>query len=156
VSTHHHHRLASSCCSYSCVAVACPLRAEGTAPLVPMLPTPEMPEISIPGSTRVWIIDSTVGGGCRYFEELAIRRSNLLYDMIDGSGGFYNCFVTQERFRSRMQVVFTIGDGCALPVAAVSVCGWIGWHTARGLWRWRIMPAFANACAIRHLLLVPG
>jgi phosphoserine aminotransferase len=121
-----------------------------------MLPTPEMPEKSIPGSTRVWIIDSTVGGGCRYFEELAIRRSNLLYDMIDGSGGFYNCFVTQERFRSRMQVVFTIGDGCALPVAAVSVCGWIGWHTARGLWRWRIMPAFANACAIRHLLLVPG
>jgi phosphoserine aminotransferase len=55
-----------------------------------------------------WMLER---GGLPYFEELAIRRSNLLYDMIDGSGGFYNCFVTQERFRSRMQVVFTIGDG---------------------------------------------
>jgi phosphoserine aminotransferase len=55
-----------------------------------------------------WMIER---GGTRAFEELAIRRSNLLYDMIDNSGGFYRTFVTDEAFRSRMQVVFTIGTG---------------------------------------------
>ena len=43
-------------------------------------------------------------GGLPYFEDLAIRRSRLLYDIIDNSGGFYRTFVTDERFRSRMQV----------------------------------------------------
>ena len=56
-------------------------------------------------------MNESVWHGRRYFEDLAIRRSNLLYDLIDNSKGFYNCFVTQGRFRSRMQVVFTIGDG---------------------------------------------
>ena len=55
-----------------------------------------------------WMLER---GGLEYFEDLAIRRSNLLYELIDSSGGFYNCFVNQQRFRSRMQVVFTIGDG---------------------------------------------
>ena len=50
-------------------------------------------------------------GGLPYYEDLAIRRSNLLYDFIDNSNGFYRTFVTDERFRSRMQVVFTIGSG---------------------------------------------
>lgn len=51
-------------------------------------------------------------GGIPHFEELAIRRSNLLYDLIDESKGFYRTFVPPgSKFRSRMQVVFTIGTG---------------------------------------------
>jgi len=50
-------------------------------------------------------------GGLPYFEDLAIRRSRLLYDLIENSGGFYRCFVNDWRFRSRMQVVFTIRTG---------------------------------------------
>jgi len=55
-----------------------------------------------------WMIEQ---GGVEYFEQLAIRRSRLLYDLIDNSGGFYRTFVTNEALRSRMQVVFTIGTG---------------------------------------------
>lgn len=50
-------------------------------------------------------------GGLPYFEDLAIRRSDLLYNYIDDSDGFYRTFVTSEKFRSRMQVVFTIRSG---------------------------------------------
>lgn len=55
-----------------------------------------------------WMIER---GGTPFFEEMAIRRSNLLYDLIDNSNGFYRTFVTNERMRSRMQVVFTVGSG---------------------------------------------
>jgi len=48
---------------------------------------------------------------CLFFENLAINRSNLLYDVIDNSNGFYKTFVNDWKFRSRMQVVFTIGSG---------------------------------------------
>ena len=50
-------------------------------------------------------------GGLPYYEDLAIRRSNTLYNYIDDSDGFYRTFVTDARFRSRMQVVFTIRSG---------------------------------------------
>merc|ERR1719262_1153702 len=50
-------------------------------------------------------------GGTEFFQELAISRSNLLYSYIDNSNGFYRCFVNDAKFRSRMQVVFTIGSG---------------------------------------------
>merc|ERR1719254_318616 len=50
-------------------------------------------------------------GGVAAFEDLAIRRSRLLYDLIDNSDGFYRTFVTNDALRSRMQVVFTIGSG---------------------------------------------
>merc|ERR1719323_2380250 len=50
-------------------------------------------------------------GGVSFFENLAIRRSRMLYDLIDNSNGFYRTFVTNEDFRSRMQVVFTIRSG---------------------------------------------
>jgi phosphoserine aminotransferase len=50
-------------------------------------------------------------GGLDYYEDLAIRRSNVLYDIIDTSDGFYRCFVNDADFRSRMQVVFTIKSG---------------------------------------------
>merc|ERR1712194_87111 len=35
----------------------------------------------------------------------------LLYDYIDNSNCFYRTFVNNSEFRSRMQVVFTIGSG---------------------------------------------
>merc|ERR1712003_486715 len=55
-----------------------------------------------------WMIER---GGVEFFEELAIRRSNLLYNTIDNSNGFYRTFVDSEKFRSRMQVVFTVRSG---------------------------------------------
>ena len=45
------------------------------------------------------------------FEKLAIERSTLLYNLIDNSDGFYRTFVTDPKYRSRMQVVFTIRTG---------------------------------------------
>ena len=33
------------------------------------------------------------------------------YDLIDGSSGFYRTFVVDQKFRSRMQIVFTIRTG---------------------------------------------
>jgi len=50
-------------------------------------------------------------GGLPYYEDLAIRRSNVLYNCIDDSDGFYRTFVNHVDFRSRMQVVFTIRSG---------------------------------------------
>jgi len=58
--------------------------------------------------TQEWMLER---GGLPYFEDLAIRRSNLLYDLIDNSNGFFRCFVMDAKFRSRMQVVFTIRTG---------------------------------------------
>jgi phosphoserine aminotransferase len=55
-----------------------------------------------------WMIER---GGLPFFEDLAIRRSILLYNYIDNSEGFYRTFVNDPEFRSRMQVVFTIGSG---------------------------------------------
>jgi phosphoserine aminotransferase len=54
-----------------------------------------------------WMIER---GGLAFFEDLAIRRSNLLYDLIDNSDGFYKTFVHGSS-RSRMQVVFTVRTG---------------------------------------------
>jgi len=50
-------------------------------------------------------------GGVEYFEQLAVKRSNLLYDLIDNSNGFYRTFVTDWTYRSRMNLVFTIRSG---------------------------------------------
>mmetsp|Transcript_22380 Transcript_22380/g.48860 ORF Transcript_22380/g.48860 Transcript_22380/m.48860 type:complete len:415 (+) Transcript_22380:33-1277(+) len=67
--------------------------------------------------TCEWMLER---GGLPAFEDLAIRRSNLLYDAIDNSQGFYNTFVTDPLYRSRMQVVFTIRDGMGKNEALVS------------------------------------
>jgi len=50
-------------------------------------------------------------GGLPYYEDLAKRRANILYDAISDSNGFYSTFVTDPRFMSRMNIVFTIGSG---------------------------------------------
>merc|ERR1712137_1024969 len=69
---------------------------------------PVLTSIWLGALTTEWMLER---GGLEYFEQLAIRRSNLLYDLIDNSNGFYRTFVTSEQFRSRMQVVFTIRTG---------------------------------------------
>ena len=59
--------------------------------------------------TMEWMLRQ---GGLPFFEQLAIKRANTLYDFIDhDSKGFYRTFVTDPKFRSRMNVVLTIGDG---------------------------------------------
>ena len=47
-------------------------------------------------------------GGMKYFEDLAIKRADLLYDVVKESNGFYRTFVTDRKFMSRMNVVFSI------------------------------------------------
>lgn len=49
-------------------------------------------------------------GGIDYFDERAKRRSRMFYDYIDNSDGYYSTFVTDENFRSRMNVPFKIKD----------------------------------------------
>jgi len=46
-------------------------------------------------------------GGLKAARELAEKRAGLIYDTIEGSGGFYRCPVN-SRFRSRMNVVFRL------------------------------------------------
>ncbi len=48
--------------------------------------------------------------GMKHFEELAIKKSKMLYDMIDGSSGYYMNKV-EPAYRSRMNVVFQMAKG---------------------------------------------
>jgi phosphoserine aminotransferase len=71
---------------------------------------------NVPVLTSVWLGALNTEymlerGGVEFFEDLAIRRSSLLYNFIDNSSGFYRTFVNSSKFRSRMQVVFTIRTG---------------------------------------------
>lgn len=71
---------------------------------------------NVPTITSIYMADLMLDymkerGGIAYFADLAKRRVHVLYDFIDESRGFYNTFVTDIRYRSHMQVVFTIGDG---------------------------------------------
>lgn len=74
-------------------------------------------------------------GGLPYYEDLAIRRSNLLYNYIDDSDGFYRCFVNDDKIRSRMQVVFTIRSGegkdAVLVEKFIEECESMGWLDVR-------------------------
>ena len=49
-------------------------------------------------------------GGVSYWESLSSKKSNLLYDIIDSSGGFYSAPVDRS-CRSRMNVPFIINKG---------------------------------------------
>ena len=49
-------------------------------------------------------------GGLHYWDELADKKSSMIYDTIDGSDGFYCCPV-DKKCRSRMNVPFTIMGG---------------------------------------------
>merc|ERR1711998_211929 len=53
-------------------------------------------------------------GGVAHWAEQSDKKSRLIYDIIDGSDGFYGCPV-EKKSRSRMNVPFTIlGDDEAL------------------------------------------
>ena len=70
---------------------------------------PVVYSIWLGGLTTEWMRGK---GGLKFFEDLAIKRSNILYNYIDNSSdGFYRTFVTESKFRSRMQVVFTVRSG---------------------------------------------
>ncbi|CAD7934013.1 unnamed protein product [Amoebophrya sp. A120] len=59
--------------------------------------------------TTNWMLEQ---GGLQFFDELAKTRANVLYNFIDNEcEQFYSTFVTDPKFRSRMNIVFTIGDG---------------------------------------------
>ncbi|KAH0566560.1 probable phosphoserine aminotransferase [Cotesia glomerata] len=48
-------------------------------------------------------------GGIKGMEELAIKKSGLIYDVIKGSNGFYSCPI-EPKARSRMNLPFRIGN----------------------------------------------
>ena len=75
--------------------------------------------------TCEWMMEQ---GGLSALEQLAIRRSNMLYNLIDDSNGFYTTFVTDPKFRSRMQVVFTIRDGEGANAELVNKVTWMPWR----------------------------
>lgn len=48
--------------------------------------------------------------GLQYYEDLALKRSGYIYDVIDSSGGFYKN-VVDPKLRSRTNLTFTTGYG---------------------------------------------
>lgn len=50
-------------------------------------------------------------GGVPFFEDLASKRSKLIYDVVDSSHGFYNGIVTEKSDRSRLNAVVRIKNG---------------------------------------------
>jgi phosphoserine aminotransferase len=49
-------------------------------------------------------------GGVAHWAEVSAKKSGMIYDVIDGSDGFYKCPV-EKSARSRMNIPFTIGGG---------------------------------------------
>lgn len=99
-----------------------------------------------------WMLEQ---GGLVALEELAIRRSNMLYDLIDDSNGFYKTFVTEPTLRSRMNIVFTIksGEGSDSQVSPTSSV-YDGVEPLRWLSVWFYLDAIA-AAADTHALSRP-
>ncbi|MEO1236523.1 MAG: 3-phosphoserine/phosphohydroxythreonine transaminase, partial [Planctomycetota bacterium] len=71
-----------------------------------MLNTPPVFQIYMVGLVMDWLLEQ---GGLPWAQDMATRRSKLLYDAIATSGGgdFYRCPV-DERYRSAMNVVFRL------------------------------------------------
>ena len=76
-----------------------------------MYNTPPTFPIYVSGLVFEWLLSPDVGGLER-MEALNLKKSRLVYDMIDGSRGFYASPVTVDRsaWRSRMNVPFRIRD----------------------------------------------
>merc|ERR1719272_628399 len=49
-------------------------------------------------------------GGVKHWEEMSAKKSGMIYDVIDGSDGFYACPV-EKASRSRMNLPFVINGG---------------------------------------------
>ena len=71
-----------------------------------LLNTPPMFSIYLTGKMLRWIEDR---GGLAAMAERADRRSKQIYDVVDGSGGFYTG-PAEKRARSRTNVVFRLAD----------------------------------------------
>ncbi|MES1982160.1 MAG: 3-phosphoserine/phosphohydroxythreonine transaminase [Pseudomonadota bacterium] len=71
-----------------------------------MYNTPPTYGIYMAGLVFQWLKNN---GGVAQMEQVNIAKSQLLYDAIDGSEGFYNCPVNRPD-RSRMNVPFTLKD----------------------------------------------
>lgn len=69
-----------------------------------MLNTPPVFQIYMVGLVLEWL---KAKGGVAWAQEMATKRSTLLYDAMEKSGGFYRCPV-DEKFRSTMNVVFRL------------------------------------------------
>lgn len=57
------------------------------------------------GKVLNWIKKS---GGIKAMYENSLKKSQLVYDRIDKSGGFYSCPI-EKAYRSRMNIVFRVG-----------------------------------------------
>lgn len=57
--------------------------------------------------------DNIKDGGIEFLEKRAVRRSNILYDIVDNSDGFYALKCKDRDHRSRMNIPFRICDGDA-------------------------------------------
>ncbi|MEM9882105.1 MAG: 3-phosphoserine/phosphohydroxythreonine transaminase [Planctomycetota bacterium] len=69
-----------------------------------MLNTPPVFQIYMIGLVLDWLIDQ---GGVPWAQDMARKRSTLLYDAIESSDGFYRCPVDPV-YRSQMNVVFRL------------------------------------------------
>lgn len=65
--------------------------------------------VDVVGIMMEWILEN---GGIHAMEEVSIVKSNMVYDLIDNSNGFYGTPVEKETgWRSRMNVPFCVADG---------------------------------------------
>mmetsp|Transcript_18974 Transcript_18974/g.23343 ORF Transcript_18974/g.23343 Transcript_18974/m.23343 type:complete len:408 (-) Transcript_18974:235-1458(-) len=67
--------------------------------------------IEVVGIVMDWIYSN---GGVNNMEKLSIQKSNMIYDLVDSSEGFFSTpLVTEEekKIRSRMNVPFAVMDG---------------------------------------------
>lgn len=71
-----------------------------------MYNTPPTFAIYIANLVSRWLLEQ---GGVKQMEKLSILKSNLLYDVIDSSEGFYTNKI-EKASRSRMNVVFNLKD----------------------------------------------
>ncbi|MDO6588158.1 3-phosphoserine/phosphohydroxythreonine transaminase [Salipiger sp. 1_MG-2023] len=70
--------------------------------------TPATFNIEVIGHMMDWI---AAEGGIDEIERRSIAKAKAIYDVIDGSEGFYDSPVTDKTFRSRMNVPFRIAGG---------------------------------------------
>lgn len=68
--------------------------------------TPPTFAIYMAGLCFEWILER---GGLEAMDKISKEKSNLVYETVDNSGGFYVCPVAKDS-RSRMNVVFTLSD----------------------------------------------
>jgi len=50
-------------------------------------------------------------GGLEYYTQLAEQRSTLLWNLIDASNGFYKTKITDDAYRSRVNIIFRVQGG---------------------------------------------